>query len=72
MANDVYVIERDERDIGGGFKIIARFDSWLEASKAWNLVHEDDDPNVFMWLLRFKAGESSDPLKAFVLDCKVK
>ena len=67
----VYVIARDERDIGGGFKVIAKFGDWLEASKAWNLVQPDDNPDVFMWLLRYNE-DNCDPLKAIVMDCKVK
>jgi hypothetical protein len=71
MAEDRYIIERDERDIGGGCTVVATFETWQVANKAWNLLEPDDDERIFLWLLRVHNGEPNH-LNTTVIDCKVK
>ena len=69
---DRYVIERDERDIGGNCTITATFETWQAATAAWELIQPDENEKVFMWLLRVRGGGRPDHLNSIVMDCKVK
>lgn len=68
---DRYLIERDERDIGGRCRITATFETWQAATAAWQLVEPDPNPDVFIWLLRVRGDDPPSHLNTTVVDCKV-
>lgn len=73
MANthDTYVIERDERDMGGAQTIVAVYDNFKSAKEAWDKVVTPMNEHVTIWFLR-RIGGSEDLGKTVVIDCKVK
>jgi hypothetical protein len=50
FKGDFYIVDLDEREIGGNLSTISRFDTWKEASKAWNNLPEPE--MGCLWLAR--------------------
>jgi hypothetical protein len=68
---DRYIIERDERDVGGKLIRIAEFDDWTAAKAAWESTNPDASPNMMFWLCRLNEG-IDDPAHCFVIESKEK
>lgn len=68
---DTYIIERDERDMGGALTLIAVYEDYQTAKEVWDKIESPINENVTLWLLR-RIGGSEDIGKSIVIDCKVK
>lgn len=68
---DTYVIEIDERDVGGGLRTVAVYYQWDDASTAWKKLEPDARAGVQHWLLRLQFG-INDPAHVTVVECKDK
>lgn len=62
-----YIIDRDEREIGGELVRVATFTSWKEAKAAWDSTRRAEDRNVSMFFARLhtmaNGEESCDTLE---------
>jgi len=70
-AHDTYVIERDERDLGGEITVIAIYEDYQTALAVWEKVAVPVNEKITMWFLR-RIGGSADLGKTVVIDCKCK
>lgn len=52
FKGDYYIIDRDEREIGGECDTIATFKTWREAKKAWDEMKPDPASDVTLWFAR--------------------
>ena len=68
---DKYIIERDERDIGGKLIRVAEYDDWDVAKAAWNARKPDDNRDIVFWFCRINDG-IDDPAHCFVIESKEK
>lgn len=66
---DVYIIERDERDIGGKLTTLATFYDEKTAYQAWETAEPDREHGVQLWLCRLNGG-IYDPSHCDVLEFK--
>lgn len=66
---DRYIIERDERDIGGGLVRLCIFDNWADAYLKWLETKTDCRRGVQLWLLRLRGG-IDDPAHTDAIECK--
>jgi len=57
--SQVYLIDRDERDIGGELKTIHRCESWTRAQNLWFKLRPDENPYVAYWLTRDDDGNTT-------------
>lgn len=69
--DDIYIIERDERDIGGKLERIATYYDWEHARDAWKNTPPDDREDVQLWFVKLEHG-IDDPAHHTVLECKQK
>jgi hypothetical protein len=66
---DKYIIERDERDLGGKLHRIALYDNWIAAKHAWQVTGPDEEPDIVYWLCRLREG-IDDPAHCDVIESK--
>lgn len=69
--DDLYAIERDERDIGGELFEVEVYTGFQAAWAAWKETQTPSDERVTLWLVR-RIGGSSDFGKTIVIDSKCK
>ena len=69
QRGDIYVIERDERDIGGKLTRIATFYDHAAAYSAWHATEPDRRFGVQFWLVRMNFG-IDDPAHCDVIEFK--
>lgn len=66
---DKYIIERDERDLGGKLVRVAEYEDWDAAKSAWQSTDPDERPGIMFWFCRLNNG-IDDPAHCFVIESK--
>lgn len=66
---DYYIIDRDERDIGGELVRVATLRTWKSAKQAWSETQPSDDEQVGMFFARVRVMQDGTE-GCDTLDCK--